>query len=355
MRLAWHTYRYYPYERMLAIREAAALLNGSVLSNVASGIILTDSAPLDQVRRLTYFSGVRKGRSFRRTSQAELEAAASASRNRQSTRYSVHGLHEYKGKFNPQVAKALLNIFGVRSGDCAFDPFCGSGTTLVECSHIGVQSVGVDPNPLAVFVANAKLLALATGASVWRQLHRGLSQNLRARRIWNVRSPSTDRIEYLAAWFDLGVLRTIEVIKAEITAVAGERADVFLAIASNLLRDYSLQDPHDLRIRRRKSPLPSTPFVDAFLEASEKFVQKIAKAQAILGVVPQTGTALLHDARTFDSKAFPGLFDAAITSPPYAMALPYIDTQRLSLGRVDGIPAMLFWWIPESGFVRITA
>ena len=104
-----------------------------------------------------------------------------AGKTRQATRYSVHGLHEYKGKFNPQVAKALLNIFGVRSGGRVLDPFCGSGTTLVECTHADVLGLGIDINPFAVFLANAKLRALTTPVAELRGAEQRILRRLERR------------------------------------------------------------------------------------------------------------------------------------------------------------------------------
>ena len=332
MTLTWHEYRYYPYERELARRESAALLSGVQFREAVDGINVVGPFELDEIQRLTYFSGLRNGQSFTPTVQALLEAPARDGKNRQATRYSTHGLHEYKGKFNPQVAKSLLNIFGVNPGDNVLDPFCGSGTTLVECAHIGVHGFGTDLNPLAVYIANAKLLALTTP---FAQLHLALRRIRAAIRCSENRAiemPDNRRTRYLTDWFDLSILHTIESVRARIGDEAGPLASIFLVIASNLLRDYSRQDPHDLRIRRRKTPLPTTSFLDAFLYAGEQALARLRDAQSQLDdskLLP--GMAVVCDATNLASREIPGSFDAAITSPPYAMALPYIDTQRLSL------------------------
>ena len=160
MKLVWHNYRYYPYERELARRESAKLLAEAQLSEIDDGVDVAGAIDYNAINRLTYFSGLQNGASFVPTIQATLETAVRSGKNRQSTRYSVHGLHEYKGKFNPQIAKSLLNIFGMCQGSNVLDPFCGSGTTLVECSHLGANGFGIDLNPLAVYITNAKLLAL---------------------------------------------------------------------------------------------------------------------------------------------------------------------------------------------------
>lgn len=330
MQLTWHNYRYYPYERELALREVSTLLKSDGAQAIEGGVELDRYADWKPARRLTYFAGFVNGHGYMETLQARLEQAASLGKNRQATRYSVHGLHEYKGKFNPQVAKALLNIFGVRRGQRVLDPFCGSGTTLVECAHQGVQGFGFDINPLAVYIANAKLRALATPASSFRRVLNNLAGRFKRMKQAGGPLPGDMRTQYLQAWFEPQILEVIEKIKEEIEQTAADESAIFLSIASNLLRDYSLQDPHDLRIRRRKTALPECPFVEAFLAASEQFLSRLESAQAVLGVTKARGKASLHDVRTPPKKAL-GSFDAALTSPPYATALPYIDTQRLSL------------------------
>ncbi len=243
----------------------------------------------------------------------------------------MHGLHDYKGKFNPQVAKAILNIFGIGSASRVLDPFCGSGTTLVECAHLGAACTGVDLNPLAVFLANAKLACLATPIGLLREEFACLSWNLARLRKPGLPRPATARDRYLRSWFDVRQLAWIEAVRHAVGVSCGAHANVFLAVASNLLRDYSDQDPSDLRIRRRSSPLPELGFREAFEAACARFLDRVEATQFVLGAAKSTSRAVVADVRTAMAAELGGQFDAAITSPPYATALPYIDTQRLSL------------------------
>jgi site-specific DNA-methyltransferase (cytosine-N4-specific) len=331
MKLVWHNYRYYPYERELARRESASLLPGVQLNETIDGLEIVGTVNANEVKRLTYFSGLVNGQSFTPTVQNHLESQARTGKNRQATRYSVHGLHEYKGKFNPQVAKSLLNIFGAHPRHSILDPFCGSGTTLVECSHMRIRGVGIDLNPFAAYIANAKLLALTTPAAQLRSALDKITDVLCRRQCRAVCTEDNRRKRYLKDWFDQPVLQAIENVRINIENEAGSLSPVFLTIASNLIRAYSRQDPHDLRIRRRKSPLPGTPFVDAFLFSANQSLVCIEGAQSQLdGDIPM-GQAILCDARDLGEQFVHGSFDAAVTSPPYATALPYIDTQRLSL------------------------
>ena len=277
--LRWHDYRYYPYERDLARREVLAVLGLGDCEMSEHGVRLPRWVDAEAAERLTYFSHVGEGDGATPTVQARLEEAARQGRLRQSTRYSVHGLHEYKGKFNPQVAKAILNIFGVGRDSRVLDPFCGSGTTLVECAHSGATGIGTDLNPLAVFLANAKLACLSTPIDLLRDDFARLSRRLARLSTPRLARSDTARECYLRAWFDERQLAWIEAVRSAIEASCDARARVFLSVASNLLRDYSDQDPNDLRIRRRSSPLPELGFREAFETACARFLDRVAAAQ----------------------------------------------------------------------------
>ena len=333
MELTWHKYRYYPYERELGLREVESLLHPSAVRETDADLTVEGAGRGGAADQLVYFSSWREGTESRRTLQARLEETNGNGKNRQSTRYSVHGLHDYKGKFNPQIVRAILNILGVESGSRVIDPFCGSGTALVECAHLGLGATGVDMNPFAVFLANAKVSALSQeAASLRKELRAVLGRH--SRFVRPTQPPSNPRVDYLSRWFEPEVLRTIETLRLAIDAASPVARPVLLATASNLLRDYSLQDPHDLRIRRRKSPTPSLPFLDAYSAATNGFLDKLASAQTVLGSVVHGCHAIERDTRQL-ALSSEGLgvdaFDCALTSPPYATALPYIDTQRLSL------------------------
>jgi len=77
----------------------------------------------------------------------------------------VHRLHSYKGKFIPQLVEYFLDnhtdnfkkeIF-FKPNDIVLDPFCGSGTTLVQSNELGIHSIGIDVSAFNAFISNVKI------------------------------------------------------------------------------------------------------------------------------------------------------------------------------------------------------
>src|SRR5216683_7751902 len=67
----------------------------------------------------------------------------------------VHRLHPYLGKFVPQLVEIFLRRY-FEPGQRVLDPFAGSGTTLVECSTFGANSIGIDISAFNVLLTRVK-------------------------------------------------------------------------------------------------------------------------------------------------------------------------------------------------------
>lgn len=74
----------------------------------------------------------------------------------------------YKAKFHPRMAKALMNYIGVKNGPL-LDPFVGSGTTSIECTLAGIDSVGVDISPVCILATKAKISSLEINPAILRK------------------------------------------------------------------------------------------------------------------------------------------------------------------------------------------
>jgi DNA methylase len=338
VKLPFHKYRYFPYERELARREIERLSGDSNVREFEDCFCISRLCNPERLRALTYVAGVSTSESNFSTLQHDIEETyrrIAGTGRRQATRYSVHALHEYKGRFNPQLARFLLNYLAQSKQARVLDPFCGSGTTIVESELNGFSATGIDSNPLAVFISKAKLRALGTSAheiaSVFDILLERMSKNPEPKSAGS--ADAIDRTEYLKRWFPSETLTVIESLRRSILETAGRAAPVLLTLASDLLREYSLQEPSDLRIRRRICPLPERPFLDALQTRVGNFLATLESAQTITGILKIRSRALLTDARHLATHKTLSAerFDLVITSPPYATALPYIDTQRLSL------------------------
>jgi len=70
--------------------------------------------------------------------------------------YLNHYMHPYKGKFHPKMVRALLNYAYPKSKGVVLDNFAGSGTLLAEAGYLGLDSLGVEINPLSVLMSNVK-------------------------------------------------------------------------------------------------------------------------------------------------------------------------------------------------------
>lgn len=359
--LKFHDYRYLPYELRLAELEVERLLgatpqriNGSLHIETKNGV--GDEA-LD---RLTYFRhAILHGKPVVIPQQARLEASVSNHGNpnqlrRQHTRYSAHGLHEYRGKFNPQMVRTVTNILGLQVGDRIWDPFCGSGTVLLEARHQGFNAVGVDLNPLAVAIANAKLAAMGVSGQYLEQATDSIAERVQTRatsmaegvpdatmisqrlgRNWLERFPCPD---YLVRWFPLPVLAQLRIILDTIDEIAPpDLQQVFMIVLSDILREVSWQDPGDLRVRRRRNPAPNYPAVEAYVSALQSRVDAVLSARSYISKYQAWQSAFLGDSgeiSSLDGTARRFLeegVNCVLSSPPYATALPYIDTQRLSI------------------------
>ena len=79
----------------------------------------------------------------------------------------VHRLHPYKGKFIPQLVGYFLDSHTdnfkrdayFQPGDIVLDPFCGSGTTLVQANELGMHAIGIDVSAFNAFIGNVKVTA----------------------------------------------------------------------------------------------------------------------------------------------------------------------------------------------------
>ena len=69
----------------------------------------------------------------------------------------AHDWYRFVLSFPPHLVREYVEKFGVRPHQTVLDPFCGTGTTLVECRKLGIRGIGIERNPVACFAARVKI------------------------------------------------------------------------------------------------------------------------------------------------------------------------------------------------------
>lgn len=327
--LTKQTYKLFPYEGILAEREIVSLLSPSEIVKEEDRYIARDCQHPDAAKNLTFFSSYEIEGIKCDTIQFQREGNKV---KRQNTRYYAHGIHEYKGKFNPQIVRALLNINNISLGQKVLDPFCGSGTSLFECQLQGIIPTGVDINPMAAFIARVKTSIASDIKLISKYDIRKFVSDCQKYTPKFV-DEENERTEYLHKWFEDDYYVAIESIKRIAYKMKSEPLrNLILLTTSNFLRDYSCQEPMDLRIRRRTTPYPEESIWSRLEKDFIEIQAKIARmAEETTSEFPKATIFNESIIEFGDNPSYKDSFDFALTSPPYATALPYIDTQRLSI------------------------
>ena len=357
VRLYPPAYRMWVYEAELRAREIESLTGAAINVSLATKPveIQLQQPALWQARRLTFTRDLVIGGQqdeIQPTWQKVLENGDADPSKRKDPKYVTHGLHPFKGKFYPQLAKSLLNISSAPVGARLFDPYCGSGTTLLEGMLNGFAAYGCDFNPLAAKITHAKTAILTVPRDIVDLSIRAILDRLSYRR-----GALPDTLEQFAMgtheellnWFPEPVLNKLNWLLAQVRLLGNQTlVDFFEVIISSLIREVSDQDPTDLRIRRRKEPLQDAPVLEMFRERLEQQHRRLQKYWSVAGRQPSrliSPTVTQGDSRQIETMQTLGLdpdsVDCVVTSPPYATALPYIDTDRLSLLAIMGVPSQV--------------
>jgi len=70
---------------------------------------------------------------------------------------AAHDWYRFVLSFPPHLVRQYIERFGLDSSACVLDPFCGTGTTIVECKKLGFLSVGVEAHPISHFASATKV------------------------------------------------------------------------------------------------------------------------------------------------------------------------------------------------------
>jgi hypothetical protein len=239
-----------------------------------------------------------------------------------------HNWYRFVLSFPPHLVKAYLDKFDIDTTKAVLDPFCGTGTTVVEAKLLGLSSIGIEANPMAHFASATKLIWSASpkaltdsAAAVAQKAQRSLShmRHLRGFDAEQTKLLLTDSICTMP-------LHMLLVLRDAITASAeGDlRNLMLLALAKTAVQDASnLHFGPEVGVRGRKENAPVV----------ESWMANVVKMAADLATVVNTrepkSLAIHGDSRSIQSNIKPGAISAVFTSPPYPNEKDYTRTTRL--------------------------
>ncbi len=263
---------------------------------------------------------------------------------------AAHDWYRFVLSFPPHLVRTYLQRFGVNPQQRVLDPFCGTGTTIVECRKLGIPSVGIEANPMACFASQTKVdwtphpdglfehasrLAEITSARMridgldddrgfplFQENRPGSFQTDRSLRRLNAMTGKlllADSISPVPLHKTLVLLECLQEYAAE-QYLAHER----LALAKALV--YSIGNLHFGPEVGVGTPKTDAPVVSAWLQG----VRTVADDLRILRSCRNVPVVVHHaDARQLAQHIEPGSIDVVITSPPYPNEKDYTRTTRL--------------------------
>jgi len=248
--------------------------------------------------------------------------------NQFKTGYATHGLFPYRGKFHPQMIKALINVMGLKPGETIMDPMMGSGTVLIESRLMGINSVGVDTSPFCRIMTQAKIDGLSLSLSPVRLALdncKVVFDHFRER-VGYVRGGDSpiagNSRQNLFSLIDQTVDNRSGSPSYRGLPPGCEEPKVynFLLIAYLDSAGYSVRS-------KRKSPFEQfKSILERYLFVAEKIQEVLKGAESELG----DATALEGDARNLPLED--ASIDGVLFSPPYSFAIDYLENDSFHLG-----------------------
>ena len=286
------------------------------------------------------------------TAQRQPPAEAARNRLRPGDR-AVHDWYRFVLSFPPHLVRDYAHRFGLGAGQVVLDPFCGTGTTLVECKKLGLASIGVESNPMAHFASAVKVdwslpgdalrryaeaVASAAAKTFARQgidecrelpllARRGTLGRREAPCLSNLRDLPEEQARLLLknSISPLPLHRVLVLLDA-IEEHGGEQLRGFgrLALASALARRIgNLKFGPEVGVGKPKSDVPA---LDIWLQG---VCAMAADLDGLRDSAETPAHTILADSRAAGGALEACSVDAVITSPPYPNEKDYTRTTRL--------------------------
>jgi DNA modification methylase len=247
----------------------------------------------------------------------------------------VHSLHPYLGKFIPQLVEVFLQRY-FAPGSCVYDPFAGSGTTLVESNVFGADSIGSDISEFNCLLTRVKTAQYSLGELELRL--RGALEETRR----HLSESHVGASPWLEEWFASGALSELLAYRSAISGLPEPYASVGHVILSRAARSARQTTHFDLDFPRKPTTAPYHCFKHKRtcrpVEEAMKFLTRytsdtIRRIREFAAIRTSSAVSVLHaDSRTVVLPARP---HGVITSPPYPGLIDYHEQHRYAYELLD--------------------
>ena len=247
----------------------------------------------------------------------------------------VHRLHPYLGKYIPQLVEIFLRKC-FQAGQTVFDPFMGSGTTLVQAKELGIHSLGYDISAFNVLLSRAKTNTYNLERVEWEihdalnQAQSRLSPEFSTLPLFDpeiIAAMNSD--DYLRMWFAPRALAELVIYRDVVAQGEYEYKDLLKVILSRAARSARLTTHFDLDFPKRPQTAPyhcykhartCTPITEAFKFLNRYSIDTLERIREFASVSTEVSSKACHaDSRFTPIPPIHGV----ITSPPYVGLIDY--------------------------------
>ncbi len=252
----------------------------------------------------------------------------------ENTKTYTHGIHTYPAMFIPQVARRLLETYS-KEGDTICDIFCGSGTALVESKALGRNAYGIDLNPLAIFLAQAKTTPI--NPQKLTKEYFTLLGRLEEIKNSGLEKPSFKNLDF---WFKEKAITQLAKLKKAIYEIHDKATRNFFMVAfSETVRYSSNTKTGEFKLVRMKGEKLEKHDPDVFGIFRKKAEKNIVGATELYkDTKKEVWTDIIFGDSSKENGIKENSIDCIITSPPYGdsrTTVAYGQFSRLSSQWID--------------------
>lgn len=258
---------------------------------------------------------------------------------------AIHDWYRFVLSFPPHLVRDYVQRFGLSEGSCVLDPFCGTGTTLVECKRLGINSVGLEANPMPWFATNTKIDWTPHPSALLR--HAEKVAGAAEENLFNCGIPDFEGLPLFPG--DIGI-SALKRLPAETGKLILANSISPLPLHKTLVLLEALEEHSDERFVAHERLALAKAIVSDISNlhfGPEVGVGKPKKDASVIAAWLKRITAMAHDlanlsennyghatvyradSRNSSSVLAPNSVDAVITSPPYPNEKDYTRTTRL--------------------------